>query len=146
MTNSARSFYVMQRVGGDECLLHNCPSFEAAVCAAHAWLKGAERPGEALSLWSSDGKMLATMSRKHGLRAIGQPSYRRASEVDVSTCEFEFAHGRLPRGSGSWAFFPRGDHRMEACVWINGLMYGEARRLAQQIAAARGIDAIEVGS
>jgi hypothetical protein len=62
--------------------------------------------------------------------------------IQFNTTEFEFAHGKKPRGYGSWAFnFGRG------AEFIPGSMtFGEARKAAVKIARERGVDVVEVCS
>jgi len=66
--------------------------------------------------------------------------------VSVSTAAYELAHGRKPRGYGSWAF-AFGDRNAEP-TWVKdvrgsgGMTYVEARRIAVAQAAAQGIDEI----
>lgn len=67
------------------------------------------------------------------------------SKVRVHTEAYEFAHGKKPRGDGAWAFFPKGDNRMDAAIWTHG-SYGQAKRDAQRIAGIRGIEDLIVGS
>lgn len=48
------------------------------------------------------------------------------------TSEYEFAHGKKPRGRGSWAFVPSDyywgdDMPQDAIAWANGT-YGEAKQ------------------
>jgi hypothetical protein len=72
----------------------------------------------------------------------------RASDVDVSTVDFRFSHGREPRGFGSWAFyygFGRGDTLQEP-TFFNQATYASARRAAVKDAASRGFTFVEVGS
>jgi hypothetical protein len=64
----------------------------------------------------------------------------RAPVVEFSTTAYEFAHGRKPRGRGSWAFGLRGaDLRGGAelgeLVWFSGT-YSEAKRAARAHFAA----------
>ncbi len=53
--------------------------------------------------------------------------------IEISTSEFQFAHGRKPRGRGHWAFYLPDDPEP---VFFNGT-YTEACRLAKALAAAR---------
>lgn len=58
--------------------------------------------------------------------------------VDFNTSEFEFTHGRAPRGDGAWAFsFKRNPDVMSEIFWINGF-YGEAKKVAAKKARAEG--------
>lgn len=70
--------------------------------------------------------------------------------VYFSTDEYEQAHGRRPRGYGSWAFCPReyyrGNDYLEHTKWFNGCTYGEAKRQARAAFAAVGVDEVEVCS
>jgi hypothetical protein len=55
------------------------------------------------------------------------------TRVQFDTSEFERAHGRNPRGRGSWAFADaqharRADY-LDFVFWFNG-SYGEAKRAA----------------
>ena len=62
--------------------------------------------------------------------------------VEFHTTGYEFAHGRKPRGYGTWAFdFGRG------AEFIPGSMtYGDARKAATAIAKERGVAHVEVCS
>jgi len=69
------------------------------------------------------------------------------SEVDVNTAEYEMAHGRMPRGYGSWAFaFRRREHDINAYFWVNGVTYREAKKAAITEAIRRGVYEVYVGS
>jgi hypothetical protein len=67
------------------------------------------------------------------------------ARVYVETLEFIRAHGRQPRGRGSWAFCAR----RNACggdadiIWENGL-YAQARERAKARAQAQGVDRLWV--
>lgn len=62
---------------------------------------------------------------------------------EVSTSQYEFAHGRQPRGTGTWAFF---FDRNTQAFWVPNASYSEARRQAVQAARAGGYSRVEVGS
>jgi len=66
------------------------------------------------------------------------------ASVEVSTREYEFAHGRAPRGVGNWAFFVAGNAAREP-FWFNG-SYGQARVAAVRHFAALGVTDVVVGS
>ena len=52
-----------------------------------------------------------------------------ATAKTFSTTEFEFSHGRKPRGFGSWGFAPKGQRDdMNAWVWVNNATFTEARK------------------
>lgn len=65
-----------------------------------------------------------------------------AASVQVSTTEFQAAHGRAPRGSGTWAFFFAGE--VEA-RWFRGT-FTEAKSQATRAAAAAHVRSVSVGS
>jgi hypothetical protein len=65
--------------------------------------------------------------------------------VEVNTIDFEFAHGKKPRGRGSWAFSFEG--RNSAPVWIPGsMLYTDARKAAVVLARALRVSVIHVCS
>lgn len=77
----------------------------------------------------------------------------------VNTSNFQFAHGKQPRGTGLWAFefkMPRRVIRHSAqhetvvpertlTLWHNGA-YGEASRLAQTAARQLKATSVSLGS
>jgi len=66
--------------------------------------------------------------------------------VEVKTSEYEFSHGKKPKGTGSWAFFIDGDiGDVLRAHWFNG-KYSEARKQAVAKARELGIGIITVGS
>lgn len=54
---------------------------------------------------------------------------------EVSTRDYEFTHGKKPRGEGCWAFCPTHKYRdpnyLDHVKWFQGL-YGKAKREAQE--------------
>ena len=70
--------------------------------------------------------------------------------VEVSTVDFEFAHGRTPRGRGTWAFtFDQRHYRdvLSAEVfWSTPGTYSEAKRQAVAEAQRRGARVVYVQS
>jgi hypothetical protein len=70
-----------------------------------------------------------------------------ASSVEVSTVDFEFAHGRKPRGHGMWGFYFGFSRRnvVQEPVFFTA-SYAAAKRQAVAAAAARGFTHVEVGS
>lgn len=71
--------------------------------------------------------------------------------VTVSTVEFEFAHGKKPRGTGHWAFFFGFGRRTpggSVDPWFapGQQTFAAAKRAAQVEAASRGFTHAEVGS
>lgn len=67
--------------------------------------------------------------------------------ITVSTTQYEFAHGKMPRGRGMWAFFFDGRTNVEDAFWSNpNQLYSQALNDAKRYAAAKGYSRIEVGS
>ncbi len=62
--------------------------------------------------------------------------------VNVSTTDYESAHGKRPRGWGSWAFFI-GDETEP--LWHTG-KYSDAKRMAVAYALTKRHDTVRVGS
>lgn len=53
------------------------------------------------------------------------------SAISFDSTGYEFAHGRAPRGRGSWAFLPAGANEADpaAYVWVPGsCTFSEAKR------------------
>jgi hypothetical protein len=65
--------------------------------------------------------------------------------TNYSTREYEFTHGRQPRGFGNWAFFFDGDRTNGGAFWFHG-QYGAARKAATVEARRRGAEDVEVGT
>lgn len=64
--------------------------------------------------------------------------------IEINTTEYEWAHGRKPRGRGSWAFAPYRDRdELRRAFWDNGL-YADAKRKAKAHFAALGVDDLKV--
>lgn len=63
--------------------------------------------------------------------------------IDIDTGDYWMAHGREPRGRGSWAFFT--NRKMDVCdeancFWTPGhTTFRDAKRLAKQWAAEKGM-------
>ena len=71
--------------------------------------------------------------------------YKRMS-IEVSISDYQFAHGKKPRGTGHWAFLMgRDTSDISKAHWFDG-KYGEAKRQAQAKARELGIGIITVGS
>lgn len=52
--------------------------------------------------------------------------------IEFNTSQYQFSHGRAPRGRGGWAFAPTANPRSEDIYWAPGsLTYGEAKRHAR---------------
>lgn len=66
--------------------------------------------------------------------------------VYFDTRQYFWAHGRQPRGRGSWAFQMGPEDKSEP-YWVQGSMtYGEAKRVAAVEAKKRGVRNVEVCS
>lgn len=63
--------------------------------------------------------------------------------TDFITTQYEFSHGRKPRGIGYWAFFfnSAGD---EPWFAEGALPYGEAKKLAKAEAERRNVQRVYV--
>jgi hypothetical protein len=71
----------------------------------------------------------------------------RPSAVEVITTAYLVAHGRAPRGCGTWAFGERATTPLSQAYWAPAfLSYGEAKRRAQAHFAARNVTRIYVQS
>ena len=71
----------------------------------------------------------------------------KTERVEISTVQFEMAHGHGPRGRGGWGFFFDGADRTEQVWWApSGSTYVEARRAAVVEARRRGATFVEVAS
>ena len=57
--------------------------------------------------------------------------------VEFNTTDFQFSHGRAPRGIGGWAFSFVRNPQMDEIFWVNGT-YGEAKEVARAKAKAEG--------
>ena len=68
------------------------------------------------------------------------------NKVTVSTKEFEWAHGRKPRGTGNWAFHFKNDDgkTVHTEFWFGQFTF--ARRCAVDTAKERDVRRVEVGS
>ena len=62
-------------------------------------------------------------------------------DIDFSVTEYVQAHGKNPRGRGSWAFCPYQSYRatnyLDFTVWFRGT-YAEAKAQARAYFAANG--------
>ena len=68
-----------------------------------------------------------------------------AMSIEVSTREYEFSHGKKPRGYGNWAFFFDGATDVGAAKWFTG-KFSEAKKMAVAWAASKKHTKVEVGS
>lgn len=65
--------------------------------------------------------------------------------MKFDTTDFQAAHGRRPRGNGSWAFFFRRKADVSEAFWVNG-SFSEAKAAAAAEATKRGVRCVFVGS
>jgi len=65
-------------------------------------------------------------------------------KVRVSTTEYEFVHGKKPRGTGHWFFYIK-EGAVEASIWMTGT-YSEATHGAKKFAKNIGATEIKVGA
>lgn len=62
--------------------------------------------------------------------------------IEFNTTEYQFAHGKMPRGEGRWAFFfKRGDRP----IFFHGT-FTEAKTQARAYAHENGFSFVTVGS
>ena len=69
--------------------------------------------------------------------------------VHVNTAQFQFAHGRAPRGFGTWLFAPKRDTDALDPAIIrtpHPMNYADAKRYAVSVAKQRGYSDIYVMS
>lgn len=58
--------------------------------------------------------------------------------IEFSTREYQFSHGHMPRGRGSWAFFFNNEQAIEQAFWTPGsTTFGEAKKMARDEARRR---------
>lgn len=62
-------------------------------------------------------------------------------KVRVSTSQFEFAHGKKPRGLGAWAFSINGSAEP---FFVHGKKYSEALREVVRVVASCGGGSVAV--
>lgn len=68
--------------------------------------------------------------------------------MTIDTSHYRAAHGKEPRGVGTWAFCKVSPERadyMKHLIWCNG-PYAVARKNATQVAKKSGIDTLYVCS
>jgi hypothetical protein len=68
--------------------------------------------------------------------------------VEFNTRDYEFSHGRKPRGTGTWAFFfgNRTERPIADAWWAEGTVtYGEAKKQAAAEARRRNVSVVYVG-
>ena len=61
--------------------------------------------------------------------------------IEFTTREYEFTHGRQPRGYGQWAFFFDGESEPQ---WYTG-RFSDAKKSARAYAASKGHRQVKVG-
>lgn len=62
----------------------------------------------------------------------------------IATKHYQFAHGKAPRGTGSWAFHPNPhvDSLSTEILWVHQATWGEAKKTAGAHFGAKGIDLV----
>lgn len=65
--------------------------------------------------------------------------------VEVDTREFHFAHGRQPKGPGTWAFFFGKSRDVSDAFFVSGT-WRECASEARDEARRRGVRRVVVGS
>ena len=65
-------------------------------------------------------------------------------KVRVITTEYEFVHGKKPRGTGRW-FFSIKEGAVDAAIFMTGT-YSEATKGAKKFARSVGVSEIQVGA
>ena len=63
-----------------------------------------------------------------------------------STSQYEFVHGKKPRGYGHWAFFFDGQTDVERAFFSTYTSFGEAKKQAVAYARKHNHRDVEVGS
>lgn len=63
--------------------------------------------------------------------------------IEINTSEYEFSHGKKPRGTGQWGFFFDQDRDVSQCFWANG-SFADAKRMAIAWAVTKGHTVIRV--
>lgn len=62
----------------------------------------------------------------------------------IETSRYQFAHGKAPRGHGSWAFHP--DFNVDASsaeiLWVHRATFGEAKKAAVAHFSAKGTTSV----
>lgn len=66
--------------------------------------------------------------------------------VEFNTREYEFSHGRAPRGRGSWAFAFTRNAPVSEVIWAPSGTYAEAKKFAREKAKAAGVREVFVCS
>ena len=66
--------------------------------------------------------------------------------ITIYAGSYQWAHGKNPRGTGSWAFFPNSQQRINDAFWVHGASYGDAKRQAVAHAKAAGWREVHVGA
>ncbi len=66
--------------------------------------------------------------------------------VEFNTTDYQFSHGRAPRGVGTWAFFR--DRSSDPCegFWVNQASFTEAKKAAAVWARQNNVATVYVGS
>jgi len=66
------------------------------------------------------------------------------AKVRFDASAYVWAHGKAPRGHGSWAFGAKRDADVADVVWVHGASFVDAKRDAAKVFAARGVRVVWV--
>lgn len=64
--------------------------------------------------------------------------------IEIITTQYEFSHGRKPRGRGFWAFAPVRNPEAGNIIWTGQMTYADAKKHVATIARERGITTLHV--
>lgn len=67
------------------------------------------------------------------------------TRVEFSTTAYQFAHGKMPRGTGHWGFFFNNSQDVDYCWFFNGT-FADAKRAAMARAMTKGYFKVSVAS
>jgi hypothetical protein len=99
---------------------------------------------EGHDITTAAGRRARSIARQDArLLATGNATYPPNTPIEVKTSGYEFAHGKKPSGTGTWAFQLGDDDRPEHTYWFTG-RYTDGRKAAMRAARWRGKDTIEV--
>lgn len=133
----------------DAALLLNL--FAEATKARKAGERVLAKGGGETTISAIDGDVatLANGERAHISKLRSAPNSKREeiklSEVEISTHEYESAHGHAPKGRGHWGFF-FGNGLSTPWFAPGDILYSEARKLARVEAQRRGVTRVSVAS
>ncbi len=69
------------------------------------------------------------------------------SVVEIDDSAYHRNYGHLPKGKGSWVFFPDKDRDdMDGAIWVPVMTFTAAKKVAKRQAKELGYDTIYVGT